>query len=95
VDGVPANTIDTFMRGYRRYELTNHLGNVLAVESDKKIGVTSAGNSSLIDHYEPEIVSATDYYPFGMVSRVALGSGKAYRFGFNGKENDNDVKGYG
>jgi hypothetical protein len=83
------------MRGYRRYELTNHLGNVLAVESDKKIGVTSAGNSSLIDHYEPEIVSATDYYPFGMVSRVALGSGKAYRFGFNGKENDNDVKGYG
>jgi RHS repeat-associated protein len=65
------------------------------VVSDKKIGVTSAGNSSLIDHYEPDIVSATDYYPFGMVSRVSLGSGKAYRFGFNGKENDNDVKGYG
>jgi RHS repeat-associated protein len=93
VDGVPPNTIDTFMRGYRQYELTNHLGNVLAVVSDKRIGVPFSGD--LIDHYEPEIVSATDYYPFGMPSRLALGSGKAYRFGFNGKENDNDVKGYG
>jgi RHS repeat-associated protein len=70
-----------------------HLGNVLATVSDKKFGVISGGGS-LIDHYEPEIVSATDYYPFGMPSRVSV-TGKGYRFGFNGKENDNDVKGWG
>jgi RHS repeat-associated protein len=59
-------------------------------------GVPSAGNCSLIDHYEPEIISATDYYPFGMISRVSLDTtGKAYRYGFNGKENDNEVKGEG
>jgi RHS repeat-associated protein len=46
----------------------------------------------LIDYYEPEIVNATDYYPFGMPSRVASGK---YRFGFNGKMNDNEVKGFG
>jgi RHS repeat-associated protein len=82
-----------FERGYKNYELTNHLGNVLATVSDRKFGVSSGG-SSLIDYYNPHIVTAQDYYPFGMLSRVSLpGSGKSYRFGFNGKENDNDVKG--
>ncbi|OQP42034.1 hypothetical protein A4D02_35975 [Niastella koreensis] len=48
----------------------------------------------MIDHYEPDIITAQDYYPFGMMSRVALpNSGVPYKFGFNGKLNDNDVKG--
>ena len=48
----------------------------------------------MIDHYDPHIVTAQDYYPFGMLSRVALpNSGKDYKFGFNGKLNDNEVKG--
>jgi RHS repeat-associated protein len=63
--------------------------------SDKKFGVTF-DSSFLITAYDPEIVSATDYYPFGMPSRVAPNyNGAQYRFGFNGKENDNDVKGFG
>lgn len=53
-----------YLRGKRNYELTNHLGNVLAVVTDKKIGVSSGG--SLNDYYNADIVSATDYYPFGM-----------------------------
>jgi RHS repeat-associated protein len=66
---------------------------VLATISDKKFGVTSGG-SSLIDHYEPDIITAQDYYPFGMLSREALpNSNVPYKFGFNGKMNDNDVKG--
>lgn len=81
-----------FGRGYKQYELTNHLGNVLATVSDRKFGVSSGG-SSLIDYYEPHIVTAQDYYPFGMLSRVEVPSSGAYKFGFNGKENDNDVKG--
>ena len=48
----------------------------------------------MIDHYEPDIVTAQDYYPFGMLSRVSLpNSGKSYKFGFNGKMNDDEVKG--
>ena len=85
-------------RGDKEYEFSNHLGNVLATVSDKKIGVPSATNSSLIDHYEPDIVSAQDYYPFGMLQpgRSYLSSnGEKYRYGFNGKENDNEVKGEG
>jgi RHS repeat-associated protein len=88
----------TQTRGQKEYELTNHLGNVLATVSDKKIGVPSPSNSSLIDHYEPDIVSAQDYYPFGMLQpgRSYLSpTASKYRFGFNGKENDNEVKGEG
>jgi RHS repeat-associated protein len=88
----------TQTRGQKEYELTNHLGNVLATVSDKKIGLPSAANSSLIDHYEPDIVRAQDYYPFGMLQpgRSYLSStGSQYRYGFNGKENDNEVKGEG
>jgi RHS repeat-associated protein len=82
-------------RGYKQYELTNHLGNVLATISDRKFGISSGG-SSLISYYEPDIVTAQDYYPFGMLSRVSLpNSGKTYKFGFNGKMNDDDVKGLG
>ncbi|WP_276482880.1 RHS repeat domain-containing protein [Paraflavitalea pollutisoli] len=85
---------DRYLRGWRQYELSNHLGNVLTTISDKKIGVSSGPVGSLIDYYEPDMVNAQDYYPFGMVSRYNAGnSDQQYRFGFNGKENDNEVKG--
>ncbi|SFW81981.1 RHS repeat-associated core domain-containing protein [Chitinophaga sancti] len=55
----------TFIRGKKFFELTNHLGNVLAVVSDRKLGVSL--NSSTVDHYNAVIVNAQDYYPFGML----------------------------
>jgi RHS repeat-associated protein len=84
-----------FTRGQKVYELANHLGNVLATVSDKKVGVPSPGNISL-DHYTADVTSAQDYYPFGMLmpGRSYAQNG-TYRYGFNGKENDNEVKGEG
>lgn len=92
----------TFYRGHRQYELSNHLGNVLTVISDKKLGVPSGGSLTLpggftipaVSYYEPEMLAANDYYPFGMLSRT-IGNSVKYKFGFNGKENDNEVKGLG
>ena len=90
VDGKPAQMqyyygVKPYERGFKQYELTNHLGNVLATISDRKFAVPS-DTSSLIDHYEPHIVTAQDYYPFGMMSRVSLpNNGKTYKFGFNGR----------
>ena len=97
VDGGPADmqyyTTNTFTRGRRQYELSNHLGNVLITLSDRKFGVSSGG--SLIDYYEPDMLAGNDYYPFGMLSRVATStSGTEYRFGFNGKEHDSEAKGW-
>jgi RHS repeat-associated protein len=42
------------------------------------------------------VVNATDYYPFGMMmpNRIYSANG-SYRYGFNGKENDNEVKAEG
>ena len=53
-----------FDRGNKFFELTNHLGNTLAVISDKKSG-HDVGNGT-IDYYNAEVVFANDYFPFGM-----------------------------
>lgn len=50
------------IRGKRHYELSNHLGNVLAVVSDRRTGICT-GNGLVA--YNAEVVSATDYYAFG------------------------------
>ncbi len=47
-------------------------------------------NSTFADYYDPVILSATDYYPFGMeMPSRTLASG-GYRYGFNGKEKDTE-----
>jgi RHS repeat-associated protein len=81
-------------RGKRRYELSNHLGNVQVVVSDRKIPIPEATNTT-ISYFTADIVSATDYYAFGAVMSDRSFNAAGYRFGFNGKENDNEVKGTG
>jgi RHS repeat-associated protein len=75
------------------YELSNHLGNVLTTVTGRKKGIDTNIDGT-VDHYEPEVVQASDYYPFGSempgrTYRNPLFSGtNDYRFGFNGKELD-------
>ena len=45
--------------------------------------------------FKADLVSTTDYYAFGMVMSDRSYNTEGYRFGFNGKENDNEVKGTG
>lgn len=86
---------DSLLYGGRSYELNNHLGNVLATISDKKIGVKTA-SSNVVEYYTAESLLQQDYYPFGMLMPGRqYGAGAGYRYGFNGKENDNEVKGLG
>ena len=78
--------------GITTYELTNHLGNVLATITDKKIPVTDNGNNIL--YYQAEVITATDYYPFGMVMperNYTATDECGYRYTFNGKETDNET----
>ncbi|RXK85268.1 RHS repeat domain-containing protein [Filimonas effusa] len=76
--------------GNRLFELTNHLENVLATVSDKKM-LDGGGEGC----YRADVVSAQDYYPFGMLMPGRSYNAGGYRYGFNGKENDNEVKGEG
>jgi RHS repeat-associated protein len=69
--------------GEKSYELSNHLGNVLAVVSDKKKADGTA-----------DVVAVYDYYPFGMTMPGRSLSGD-YRYGFGGHEKDDEVKGNG
>ena len=79
-------------RGAKRYELTNHLGNVLTVVTDKKLPICS-GTS--VSYFIADVVSATDYSPFGAPLAERTWQGGEYKFGFNGKEKDNETYGDG
>lgn len=95
--GTPANLIgnyftSNFTRGNKLFEGVNHLGNVLVTFTDKKIQHSTDGNT--IDYYSADVASAQDFYPFGMLmpGRNYSVANTNYRYGFNGKENDNDIE---
>ncbi|ATL49392.1 hypothetical protein COR50_20650 [Chitinophaga caeni] len=69
-------------------------GNVLATISDKRIPVYESDGMT-VAYYDVDLLSATDYYPFGMPMPGRVFNGGGYRYGFNGKGNDNEVKGGG
>ena len=83
-------------RGKRFYELTNHLGNVLVTITDRKIpfGDTIQAIDTVL-YYTADVLSATDYYPFGSPMPGRTMEGDGYRFGFNRMEKDDEVKGDG
>jgi hypothetical protein len=60
----------TLVAGAKSYELSNHLGNVMAVISDRGV-----------------LLSAQDYFPFGM-AMPGRSTAEKHRYGFNGKETD-------
>ncbi len=93
---LPADGIVTyFTAGKKHYELTNHLGNVLATYTDRKVPSINAVTGSF-NFFNAQITTVTDYYPFGMqIEERSWSAAGSYRFGFNGKESDNEVSGSG
>ncbi|PKV51934.1 YD repeat-containing protein [Aquimarina sp. MAR_2010_214] len=88
---MPAITTFSNTVGDKRYELSNHLGNVLSVVSDRKSAITT-GN---LTTFTPDVLTFSDYYPFGMLLPNRHGNSGNYRYGFQGQEMDNEVKGEG
>lgn len=95
--------------GHKRYELTDHLGNVRATVTDIRTSVSSASATG-----KANVTSVADYYPFGMPMPNRCGQidkeldknnkpgdvtdpykARKYRFGYNGMEKDNDIAGSG
>jgi len=99
------NLVYQRIAGNKQFEINNHLGNVLMVVTDRKmpvdiatynLGVLVNNNpDNVVDYFIPDIASANDYYAFGQQMPGRNFSSSNYRYGFNGKENDNDVKGQG
>ncbi|MFA6922877.1 MAG: N-acetylmuramoyl-L-alanine amidase [Bacteroidales bacterium] len=78
------------------YVKVNHLGNVRVVLSDFRQW-NDANNDNTYQSTENETVvqSWNDYYAFGMIMPGRNFSSNSYRFGFNGKEKDDELKGNG
>ena len=83
------------------YELANHLGNVLNVLTDRKLPVdiplragTQQGDG-IVDYFTADVVSYSDYLPFGQVMPNRHGDDNKYRYGYQGSERDDEMKGDG
>jgi RHS repeat-associated protein len=92
---VPAVGSYLLSRGAKRYEFKNHLGDVLAVVSDLKLGTETGTPDGIVEYYAGDVARMQDYYPFGMEMPKRGYVAEEYRYGYNGKEKDNEVKGSG
>jgi RHS repeat-associated protein len=83
----------TSVLGNKSYEFSNHLGNVLTVISDLKI--PESDDDEIISSYRVGIRSTSDYSPFGVQLDGRTSENEGYRYGFQGQEKDDEVKGEG
>jgi hypothetical protein len=59
-------TTGRLLQGQRRYEMSNHLGNVLTTINDRRIPRDGSIIDNIAEFYDALVLSAQDYYPFGM-----------------------------
>jgi len=76
------------------YELSNHLGNALVIASDKK-SVNFNATTFFVINTGAEIQAFQDYFPFGSLMPGRNYSSPDYRYGFQGQEHDDEIKGSG
>ena len=82
----PLGPVYNRQRATKLYELTDHLGNVRATVTDTKVADQTGGF-----HFNATVQSFAEYFPFGSLLPGRNFSSSGYRFGFNGKENDNEA----
>jgi RHS repeat-associated protein len=63
---------------------------VLAVVTDKRL--QNGPDTTVVTSFNAEVNSAQDYFAFGAIQNYRNFNSGKYRYGFNGKENDNEVK---
>ena len=76
--------------GRLRYEMTDHLGNVITVVTDELLGVNTDGIAGY-EYFQPLVVTAQGYEPFGSLLPGRNYSSDSYRFSLNGQEKDDEI----
>ena len=99
---VPNTTRDTAVatgnKYYRRlrqkqYELKDHLGNIRVAITDLKRDDAQGTMAATPGPWTVDLLATNEYYAFGMLQPMRHMQTEAYRYGFNGKEMDNEMKG--
>ena len=80
--------------GNRNYELSNHLGSVLAVVTDHVVALDNDLDEE-VDGYQVSLAMVSDYSPFGVQLDGRTVDNIEYRYGFQNQEKDDEVKGNG
>ena len=80
--------------GERAFEIIDNISNVRAVVPTRT-GRHLDGESAEVIALPSHFIAANDYHPFGMEMEGRRYAGGAYRYGFNGKERDDELKGRG
>jgi RHS repeat-associated protein len=88
------NGLFELTRGMKRYELTNHLGNVLSVITDTKQAVYN-NPPSVLSYYQSEVISYMDYYAYGAILSGRCFNNTHYRFSYNKQEKTDEISGAG
>lgn len=81
--------------GNKHFELTNHLGSVINVITDRKIPIPDALNTTKVAFFQAQTISQADYYPFGMSINSRTSNLESYGFAYNGMKLDNEISGAG
>ena len=82
-------------KGRRYYEFKDHRSNVYVVVTDLKLGQDTNNDATQAEYYFADVQQAQDYYAFGMIMPGRNYDSPSYRYGYNGKEKDDEVKGSG
>jgi RHS repeat-associated protein len=80
--------------GSTYYELTDHLGDVVNVITDRKRSISDTITPTKVLYFTADVVSYASYYPFGMTMPGRHGyTGTKYRYGFQNQEMDDEIAG--
>jgi RHS repeat-associated protein len=78
----------------KRYESADHLSNVRAVYSDRKLSTLDINNDPIVSSFTVDAEVVNNYYPFGSLMPGRSYNSSSYRNGFQGQESDPEIKGH-
>ena len=89
----PIYTSTTLQRqlGQREHSIHDNVDNVRAVMSD--LTMASEGSDGTITNVSPNMIASMDYAPYGSLLNARSINPSGSRYAFNGKEQDDEVKG--
>lgn len=78
--------------GRKHYDITDHLGNIVAEAKDRKTGHKANPTDTIYSYWKPDLAEVSDYYPFGMKMPGRMYTDGGYsKYGYNGQPAEQDM----